>query len=168
MSLIVTPGQRADCTQFKPVLERIRVPKPGPGRPRKKPDSVTADTAYSNGPCRQYLRRRGIRYTTPEKADSPARPPAQRLTRRPATGLRRRAVQEAQHHRTGHQPAEAVQGRRHEVRQAWLRVPWRSQGSSLSHLAPCLMDWAICVVVSCLTADKTHNGERCRPDHRRG
>ncbi|WP_443077938.1 IS5 family transposase [Streptomyces sp. NBC_01450] len=29
LSLIVTPGQRADCTQFKPVLEKIRVPKPG-------------------------------------------------------------------------------------------------------------------------------------------
>lgn len=28
--------------------------------------------AYSNGPCRQYLRRRGIRHTIPEKADSQA------------------------------------------------------------------------------------------------
>ncbi|MEU9111375.1 IS5 family transposase [Streptomyces sp. NPDC048483] len=70
--LIVTPGQRADCSQFKPVLEKIRVPKPGPGRPRKKPDSLAADKAYSNGPCRQYLRRRGIRHTIPEKTDSQA------------------------------------------------------------------------------------------------
>ncbi|WP_432146579.1 hypothetical protein [Streptomyces sp. bgisy084] len=37
--------QRADCSQFKPVLEKIRVPKAGPGRPRKKPDSVAADKA---------------------------------------------------------------------------------------------------------------------------
>ncbi|MFB7982814.1 IS5 family transposase [Streptomyces vinaceus] len=72
LSMVVTPGQRADCTQFKPVLEKIRVPKPGPGRPRKKPDSVAADKAYSNGPCRQYLRSRGIRHTIPEKADSQA------------------------------------------------------------------------------------------------
>ncbi|KPC60203.1 transposase [Streptomyces chattanoogensis] len=36
------------------------------------PDSVAADKAYSNGPCRQYLRRRGIRHTIPEKADSQA------------------------------------------------------------------------------------------------
>ncbi|MFI1281054.1 IS5 family transposase [Streptomyces sp. NPDC020858] len=72
LSLIVTPGQRADCTQFKPVLEKIRVPKSGPGRPRKKPNSVAADKAYSNGPCREYLRRRGIRHTIPEKADSQA------------------------------------------------------------------------------------------------
>ncbi|MGW2046248.1 IS5 family transposase [Streptomyces sp. NPDC001858] len=72
MSLIVTPGQRADCTQFRPVLEKIRVPKSGPGRPRKKPDSVAADKAYSNRPCREYLRRRGIQHTIPEKADSQA------------------------------------------------------------------------------------------------
>ncbi|MFG2638910.1 transposase [Streptomyces sp. NPDC048362] len=54
--MVVTPGQRADSTQFKPVLEKIRVPKPGPGRHRKKPDSIAADKAYSNGPCREYLR----------------------------------------------------------------------------------------------------------------
>lgn len=72
LSLIVTPGQRADCTQFKPVLEKIRVPKLGPGRPRKRPDSVAADKAYSNGPCREYLRHRGIRHTIPEKTDSRA------------------------------------------------------------------------------------------------
>ncbi|MEZ0090813.1 transposase [Streptacidiphilus sp. EB129] len=72
LSLIVTPGQRADCTQFVPVLEKIRVPRLGPGRPRKKPDSVAADRAYSNGPCRQYLWQRGIRHTIPEKVDSQA------------------------------------------------------------------------------------------------
>ncbi|MFJ5230650.1 IS5 family transposase [Kitasatospora sp. NPDC088391] len=72
LSLIVTPGQRADCTQFVPVLEKIRVPRLGLGRPRRKPDSVAADKAYSNGPCRKYLRRRGIRHTIPEKADSRA------------------------------------------------------------------------------------------------
>ncbi|MFJ9714162.1 IS5 family transposase [Streptomyces sp. NPDC101234] len=70
LSLIVTPGQRADCTPFKVVLEKIRVPRPGPGRPRKKPDSLAADKAYSNGPIRKYLRKRGIRHTIPEKADS--------------------------------------------------------------------------------------------------
>ncbi|MFD8630358.1 IS5 family transposase, partial [Streptomyces hygroscopicus] len=72
LSLMVTGGQRADCTQFQPVLEKIRVPRPGPGRPRTKPDSLAADKAYSNGPCRDYLRRRGIRHTIPEKTDSQA------------------------------------------------------------------------------------------------
>ncbi|WP_344600443.1 transposase [Streptomyces glaucus] len=72
LSLIVTPGQRADCTRFMPVLEKIRVPGPGPGRPRKKPDSLAADKAYGNGPLREYLRRRGIRRTLPEKTASQA------------------------------------------------------------------------------------------------
>ncbi|MGW4675297.1 IS5 family transposase [Streptomyces sp. NPDC004324] len=72
LSLIVTPGQRGDCTQFAPVLEKIRVPRPRAGRPRKKPDSVAADKAYSSGPCRPYLLRRGIRHTIPEKADGQA------------------------------------------------------------------------------------------------
>ncbi|SEE60909.1 Transposase DDE domain-containing protein [Streptomyces sp. TLI_105] len=48
------------------------MPRPGLGRPRKKPDSLAADKAYSNGPIREYLRRRGIRHTIPEKSDSQA------------------------------------------------------------------------------------------------
>ncbi|TDE35372.1 hypothetical protein E1295_36170 [Nonomuraea mesophila] len=39
---------------------------------RKKPDSLAADKAYSNGPCRRHLRRRGISHTIPEKSDSQA------------------------------------------------------------------------------------------------
>ncbi len=54
------------------MLEKIHVPRIGPGRPRKKPESLAADKAYSNGPCREYLRRRGIRHTIPEKTDSQA------------------------------------------------------------------------------------------------
>ncbi|WP_405863821.1 hypothetical protein [Streptomyces sp. NBC_00005] len=54
------------------VLEKIRIPRQGPGRPRTKPDSLAAYKAYSNGPCRQYLRRRGIRHAIPEKSDSRA------------------------------------------------------------------------------------------------
>ncbi|MER0484594.1 IS5 family transposase [Streptomyces sp. Edi2] len=72
LSLAVTGGQRADCAQFMPVLDKIRIPRTGPGRPRKKPDSLAADKAYSNGPCREYLRRRGIRHTIPEKTGSQA------------------------------------------------------------------------------------------------
>lgn len=70
LSLIVTAGQRADCTQFIAVLDKIRVPRTGPGRPRKKPDSLAADKAYSNRPVRECLRSRGIRHTIPEKIDS--------------------------------------------------------------------------------------------------
>lgn len=54
------------------MLEKIRVPRIGPGRPRRNPDSLAADKAYSNGTVRKYLRRRGIRHTIPEKTDSQA------------------------------------------------------------------------------------------------
>ncbi|MFI6790641.1 IS5 family transposase [Nonomuraea sp. NPDC050383] len=69
LSLIITAGQRGDSPQFQPVLERISVPRLGPGRPRKRPDRVRADKAYGSRANRAYLRRRGITCTIPEKAD---------------------------------------------------------------------------------------------------
>ncbi|WP_432161511.1 IS5 family transposase [Streptomyces sp. NRRL F-5630] len=69
LSLLVTAGQRHDSPQFRPVLEGIRVPRLGPGRPRTRPDKVRADKAYGSRANREYLRRRGIRCTIPEKAD---------------------------------------------------------------------------------------------------
>ncbi|WP_436975778.1 IS5 family transposase [Nonomuraea angiospora] len=69
LSLIITAGQRGDSPQFQPVLERIGVPRLGPGRPRKRPDRVRADKAYGSRANRAYLRRRGIACTIPEKAD---------------------------------------------------------------------------------------------------
>ncbi|MFF4694064.1 transposase [Streptomyces sp. NPDC001307] len=92
----ITPGQRADCTQFKPVVGKIRIPRLGPGRPRRLPDSAEADKAYSSSKIRTYLRRRGIQHVIPEKTDHRTahrkrgsrggrpHPPA---STRPATGL---------------------------------------------------------------------------------
>ena len=69
LSIVITAGQRGDSPQFQAVLERIRVPRPGPGRPRHRPGRVLADKAYGSRANRAYLRRRGIRCTIPEKAD---------------------------------------------------------------------------------------------------
>ncbi|WP_435880673.1 IS5 family transposase [Streptomyces zaomyceticus] len=69
LSLLVTAGQRGDSPQFEPVLDAIRVPGPGPGRPRRRPLRVRGDKAYSSRANRAYLRRRGIRCTIPEPAD---------------------------------------------------------------------------------------------------
>jgi transposase len=69
LSIVITAGQRHDSPQFQAVLENIRVPRPGPGRPRTRPDRVLADKAYGSRGNRAYLRRRGIRCTIPEKAD---------------------------------------------------------------------------------------------------
>lgn len=88
LSLIVTPGQRADCTQFKPVLEKIRVPRSGPGRPRKKPDSVAADKGIQQRTVPRVPATPGHPAHDPGEDRQPGRPPTQRLTRREATWLR--------------------------------------------------------------------------------
>ncbi len=69
---VVTAGQRGDSPQFTTVLEHIRVPRSGRGRPRTRPDQVLADKAYSSQPNRTYLRRRSIRCVIPIKADQAA------------------------------------------------------------------------------------------------
>ncbi|WP_420706614.1 IS5 family transposase [Streptomyces sp. BoleA5] len=69
MSIVVTAGQRGDSPQFEPVLERVRVPRIGPGRPRVRPDRVRAGKAYASRRNRAYLCRRGIRGTIPGKVD---------------------------------------------------------------------------------------------------
>ncbi|SFF66287.1 biosynthesis cluster domain-containing protein [Streptomyces mirabilis] len=51
------------------MLERIRVPRIGSGRPRTKPNRIRADRAYGSRANRAYLRRRGILCTIPEKVD---------------------------------------------------------------------------------------------------
>jgi transposase len=63
---------RTDRTRFTAVLEKIRVPRTGRGRPRGRPGSLTADTAYRDRPCREYPPRRGVRHVIPEKAESQA------------------------------------------------------------------------------------------------
>ncbi|MFJ4429053.1 IS5 family transposase [Streptomyces bobili] len=69
MSIVITAGQRGDSPQFEPVLNKVRVPRLGPGRPRTRPDRVRADKAYASRKNRAYLLRRGIRCTIPDKAD---------------------------------------------------------------------------------------------------
>ncbi|GGY34486.1 IS5 family transposase [Streptomyces tanashiensis] len=69
MAVVITAGQRGDSPQFEPVLEKVRVLRIGPGRPRVRPDRVRADKAYASRKNRAYLRRRGIRCTIPDKAD---------------------------------------------------------------------------------------------------
>ena len=72
LSLVLTAGQRGDSPQFVPVLQAIRVPRCGPGRPRTRPDRVLADKAYSAKANRDHLRRRKIAATIPVKVDQQA------------------------------------------------------------------------------------------------
>ncbi len=77
--MVITPGHRHDSTQLEPVLAGIRVPRPGGrGRPRTRPERVSADKGYSYPRCRRLLRQRQIPHTIPERRDQRAR----RATRR--------------------------------------------------------------------------------------
>ncbi|MGX4695045.1 transposase [Streptomyces sp. JNUCC 63] len=73
LSLLVTAGQRHDSPQFQPVLEGIRVPRTGRGRPRTRPDKVRADKAY------------GPEGTAPICADAASAAPSRRRPTRSAT-----------------------------------------------------------------------------------
>ena len=65
-------GQRHERTQLGPLLDAIRVPRPGSGRPRKRPAHLVADRGYSYPTCRQLLRQRRIAHTIPERSDQQA------------------------------------------------------------------------------------------------
>ncbi|MFE9443985.1 IS5 family transposase [Streptomyces sp. NPDC006602] len=69
LSIVLTPGNVNDSTVFETVMDGIRVPRTGPGRPRRRPDRVLADKAHSSRVIRAGLRRRGIKATIPERSD---------------------------------------------------------------------------------------------------
>ena len=62
-------GQRHDSLAFVPLMDRLKVARRGPGRPRTRPGRVLGDKAYSSGAIRAHLRRRGIKAVIPEPAD---------------------------------------------------------------------------------------------------
>ena len=72
LAMVVTAGQRHESTQLGPLLDAIRVPRPGSGRPRKCPAHLIADRGYSYTTCRRLLRQRRIPHTIPERSDQQA------------------------------------------------------------------------------------------------
>ena len=68
LAVVLTPGQRHDRTQLEPLLDAIRVTRPGGwGRPRKRPEGLIGDKRYSYEPCRKAPRWRGIPHVIPER-----------------------------------------------------------------------------------------------------
>jgi transposase len=57
----VTGGNRNDVTQLIPLVERIPPVRGKVGRPRRRPDRVTADRGYDHDKYRRQLRELGIR-----------------------------------------------------------------------------------------------------------
>ena len=71
--LAVTPGQAGDSPALTVLLDQLRVPRQGPGRPRTTPDALRADKAYAGRKNRDMLQARGIEVVIPEKSDAIAR-----------------------------------------------------------------------------------------------
>lgn len=69
---LTTAGQRHDSIAFEAVLDKVHLQRPGRGRPRRRPDRVLADKAYSAKRIRDHLRARGIKATIPVPADQQA------------------------------------------------------------------------------------------------
>ena len=65
----MTPGQAGDSPVLPLLLDELRVPRRGPGRPRTTPTALRGDKAYSSRGHRILLRRRGIKTVIPEPSD---------------------------------------------------------------------------------------------------
>ena len=63
------PGQRHEAPVLVTLLAQGAGKRPGPGRPRRRPDRLVGDKGYSRRAIRQYLRRHGIRITIPRTRD---------------------------------------------------------------------------------------------------
>ena len=64
----ITAGQAGDSPEFTTVLNQIRVANPR-GAPRRRPDRVLADRAYSSRANRAWLRAHHMKATIPSPAD---------------------------------------------------------------------------------------------------
>ena len=117
MSILITPGQAGDNPQLVPLLDQIRVaprrtgPAPEAARPGDRRQGLLAPL---DPPSAAAAR---ICFTCPEtlRPDRPTH--GQGLSRRPATGLRRRRLPGPQRRRTLLQPAQAVPRPGHPLRQ---------------------------------------------------
>jgi len=69
LGMMITGGNINDTTMMTAVLEDIRVPRDGKGRPRTRPDRLLADKGYPSKANRAWLRDRGIAATIPERDD---------------------------------------------------------------------------------------------------
>jgi transposase len=68
LAVEVTAGQHHESKQVETVLDRIGIPR-RIGRPRKRPERLAGDKAYSVRRVRDWLRAHGIGAVIPRKAN---------------------------------------------------------------------------------------------------
>ena len=67
--IALTAGQSSDSPMLKVLLADLAVARPGPGRPRTRPDAVLGDKAYSSKANRQLLRCKRVTAVIPQPSD---------------------------------------------------------------------------------------------------
>ncbi|KIA60826.1 transposase [Nocardia vulneris] len=72
LAVLLTGGQAGESPMMPAVLDAIAVPRLAGGSPRRCPDRVLADKAYSSESNRATLRGKGIGCVIPERADQVA------------------------------------------------------------------------------------------------
>ena len=81
------------------LMERGADKRPGPGRPRIRPDRVAGDKGYSSAAVRRYLKERGIGAVIPTKADEVSDPAFDREAYRERNVVERLISRLKQHRR---------------------------------------------------------------------
>ena len=66
LTITLTAGQAADSPVLKFLLADLAVKRPGPGRPRTRPEAVLGDKAYSGRGNRTLLRSKRITAVIPQ------------------------------------------------------------------------------------------------------
>ena len=66
VTFALTGGERHELEALPALLDGGAVKRPGPGRPRLRPDRIAGDRGYSSGAARDGLRRRGIGSVIPQ------------------------------------------------------------------------------------------------------
>ncbi len=72
LAVLITAGQAGDSPMMQAVLDAIAVPRLVGGPPRRNPDRVLADKAYSSAANRELLRGRRITAVIPQRSDQVA------------------------------------------------------------------------------------------------
>ncbi len=66
MAFVLTPGEWNEKAALPELMRLGAVKRPGPGRPKLRPQAVVGDRGYSGRPTRDHLRRRGIAAVIPQ------------------------------------------------------------------------------------------------------
>jgi transposase len=69
LGILLESASPAEVKLLEPTLEKVAVPRCGPGRPRKNPERIILDKAYDSDPLRTRLAKRGIDMICPHKSN---------------------------------------------------------------------------------------------------